>query len=153
MAPFEAWLLVRSLRTLPIRMQKHQESGMKVAHFLNEHPCVRNVWYPGLKDFPQYELGKKQMSGYSGLMSFELATSDLKQIKDFVNHLEIFKIGISWGGHESLVFAPIISTLKELPEEQFEQLGIFPGVIRISVGLEGCDDLIRDLDQALSCIK
>ena len=153
MAPFEAWLLVRSLRTLPIRMQKHQENAMAVARFLSGHSSVRNVRYPGLRDFPQYELGRKQMCGYSGLMGFDLATSDLQKIKKFVNGLEIFRIGVSWGGHESLVFAPIISTLKELPEEQAKQLGISLGAIRISVGLEGSDDLIRDLDRALSLVK
>jgi cystathionine beta-lyase/cystathionine gamma-synthase len=149
MAPFEAWLMVRSLRTLTIRMQKHQENAMAVARFLEGHSNVRNVRYPGLESFPQYELGKKQMGGCSGLMGFELATDDLQQIKKFVNRLEIFSIGVSWGGHESLVFAPIISTLKELPEEQFKTLGISPGVMRISVGLENSDDLIRDLNQAL----
>ena len=153
MAPFEAWLLVRSLRTLPLRMQKHQENTMAVARFLDGHPLVRNVRYPGLHNFSQYELGRKQMDGCSGLMGFELATSDLQKIKNFVNHLEIFQIGVSWGGHESLVFAPIISTLKELPEEQARQLGISLGAIRISVGLEDSDDLIRDLDRALSLVK
>jgi cystathionine beta-lyase/cystathionine gamma-synthase len=152
MAPFEAWLLVRSLRTLPIRMKAHQEGAMAVAGFLEGHPNVRCVWYPGLPSFPQYELARKQMSGFSGLMGFGLATDDLQQIRDFVNHLEIFSIGVSWGGHESLVFAPIISTLKELTEEQFKRIGISPGVMRISVGLEDPDDLIRDLDRALNRI-
>lgn len=150
MAPFEAWLLLRSLRTLPFRMQAHQESAMAVARFLAGHDHVRNVSYPGLPEFPQHELARKQMTGFSGLMGFELATDDLQRIRAFVNQLEIFKIGVSWGGHESLIFAPIISTLKELPEEQFNQRGILPGIMRISVGLEDHDDLIRDLSQALA---
>jgi cystathionine beta-lyase/cystathionine gamma-synthase len=150
MAPFEAWLLVRSLRTLPFRMRAHQENAMAVAGFLDGHSKVRNVFYPGLESCPQHELGKKQMTGYSGLMGFELATDNLDSIRSFVNALEIFQIGVSWGGHESLVFAPIISTMKELPEEQFKLLGISPGIMRISVGLEDHEDLIRDLDQALS---
>jgi cystathionine beta-lyase len=149
MAPFEAWLLVRSLRTLPIRMKAHQENAMAVARFLDGHSKVRNVWYPGLESFPRHGLGKKQMAGYSGLMGFELATDNLEQIRAFVNHLQLFSIGVSWGGHESLVFAPIISTMKELPEEQFKQLGISPGVMRISVGLEDHEDLVLDLDRAL----
>lgn len=150
MAPFEAWLLLRSLRTLPFRMQAHQENAMAVARFLAGHGHVRNVSYPGLPEFPQHELARKQMTGFSGVMGFELATDDLQRIRAFVNQLAIFKIGVSWGGHESLIFAPIISTLKELPEEQFKQLGIRPGIMRISVGLEDRDDLIRDLSQALA---
>jgi cystathionine beta-lyase/cystathionine gamma-synthase len=148
-APFEAWLILRSLRTLPFRMQIHQENGLKVAKFLESHGKVKIVRYPGLKSFPQYKLGKKQMSGYTGLMSFQLKTGKLAQIKKFVNALEIFSIGVSWGGHESLVYAPAISYLKELPKAQFEQMGISLGDIRISVGLENAQDLIEDLDRAL----
>jgi len=149
MAPFEAWLLTRSLRTFPIRMERHQESALEVAKHLEDHPGIRRVIYPGLPSFPQYELGRKQMRGYSGLMSFELDTENLESIKKFVNSLGLFGIGVSWGGHESLVYAPAISYLKELPEERFREMGIAPGLIRISVGLENCSDLISDLDQAL----
>lgn len=151
-APFEAWLLLRSLRTLPIRMQKHQENAMKIAEYLEKHPKVKTVLYPGLKSFPQYELGKKQMSGYSGLMSFIIDSEDLSLIKKFVNTLKIFKIGVSWGGHESLVFAPAIAYLKELPENQFKAMGISLGTIRISVGLENSEDLLNDLECALGNI-
>jgi cystathionine beta-lyase/cystathionine gamma-synthase len=149
MAPFEAWLLVRSLRTLPFRMKAHEQNALAVARFLEGHPAVRRVFHPGLEGSPQHRLAKKQMSGSSGLMGFELATDELDRIRAFVNVLELFQIGVSWGGHESLVFAPIISTMKELPEELFGQLGIVPGMIRISVGLEEGEDLIRDLEQAL----
>ena len=89
------------------------------------------------------------MSGYSGLMSFELDSDNLDSIKKFVNTLRLFGIGVSWGGHESLVYAPAISYLKELPEERFREMGIAPGLIRISVGLENCEDLTSDLNQAL----
>jgi cystathionine beta-lyase/cystathionine gamma-synthase len=152
-APFEAWLILRSLRTLPIRLQMHQESARKVAKYLESHPKVKLVRYPGLKSFPQYKLGRKQMSGYTGLMSFQLKTEKLPQIKKFVNALEIFSIGVSWGGHESLVYAPAISYLKELDPARFKQLGISLGDIRISVGLENADDLMEDLNQALRKIK
>jgi cystathionine beta-lyase/cystathionine gamma-synthase len=108
------------------------------------------VIYPGLPSFYQYELGRRQMAGYSGLMSFELDTDDLKVIKRFVNGLEIFQIGVSWGGHESLVYAPAISYLKEMSVERFKEMGIAPGLIRISVGLENCDDLVNDLEQAIN---
>jgi len=151
-APFEAWLLLRSLRTLHIRMEKHMQNAMKIAEFLEAHPKIKKVAYPGLKSFPQYELGKKQMSGYSGLMSFQLASENLDRIKDFFNKLQLFQIGVSWGGHESLIYAPAISYLKELSPSQFQGMGISLGDMRISVGLENSKDLIQDLDEALEIV-
>lgn len=150
MAPFEAWLLMRSLRTLPMRMERHQRNAMMVAEFLEKHPKIKKVNYPGLKSFPQYELGKKQMKGYSGLMSFIIDTDDVQELKNFVNGLDLFSIGVSWGGHESLVYAPAISYLKEMTPEQFKATGLSLGVIRISVGLEDPNDLIEDLRSALN---
>ena len=151
-APFEAWLLLRSLRTLKIRMDQHQKSGLAVADFLENHPKIAKVNFPGLKSFPQYELAKKQMSGTTGLISFQLKTTDLDKVKSFFNGLELFQIGVSWGGHESLIYAPAISYLKELNEDQFKGLGISLGDMRISVGLESAEDLINDLSQSLSKI-
>jgi len=148
-SPFEAWLLIRSLRTLPIRMQRHQENAMQVAQFLEQHQQVAFVRYPGLTSFPQYELGKKQMSGYSGLLSFQLKTNELEKIKSFYNALKMFHKGVSWGGFESLAYAPAISYLKELSPEQFANMGVSMGDIRISVGLENVEDLMKDLEQAL----
>lgn len=152
MKPFESWLILRSLRTFFIRMRQHQENALKVAQFLENHSKVSLVRYPGLKSHPQYELGKSQMSGYGGLLGFELNSDNLENIKAFFNGLEIFHIGVSWGGHESLIYAPAISYLKELPKEKFEAMGISLGSMRISVGLEECDDLIADLDNALKLI-
>lgn len=151
-SPFTAWLIIRSLRTLLPRLKMHQENSMQVAEYLEKHPAVDRVYYPGLQSHPQYELGQKQMTGNSGLMGFELATDDLKSIKHFFNSVELFQIGVSWGGHESLIYAPAISYLKEFTPDQFESLGIRPGLMRISVGLEDPDDLVSDLDQALSKI-
>jgi len=148
-APFEAWLILRSLRTLSIRMERHQKNAMIVAEFLESHRKIKKVNYPGLKSFPQYELGKEQMTGYSGLMSFQLNTEDLEKIKAFFNGLQLFQIGVSWGGHESLIYAPAISYLKELSEDQFKAMGISLGDMRISVGLEDPEDLVNDLKQAL----
>ena len=149
MAPWEAWLLTRSLRTLSMRMDRHQHNALTVANFLENHPAIRRVRYPGLESHPQYELAQKQMTGTSGLLSFELKTSDVGKIRNFVNAVRVFQIGVSWGGHESLIYAPAISYLKELPPEQFERLGISLGDIRLSVGLENAEDLVRDLDRAL----
>jgi cystathionine beta-lyase/cystathionine gamma-synthase len=152
-APFEAWLLLRSLRTLTLRMAQHQESALTVAKFLSKHKAVSKVYYPGLDTYPQKELAQHQMSGYSGLLSFRLETNDLDKIKRFVNSLNIFKIGVSWGGHESLIYAPAISYLKELSTKQFDEMGISLGDMRISVGLENAEDLIDDLEQALRSIR
>lgn len=151
-APFEAWLLLRSLRTLPIRMKQHQENALAVAEFLENHPKIQLIRYPGAKSFDQKELAKKQMSGLTGLMGFQLKTDDLEKIKAFVNTLKYFHLGVSWGGHESLIYAPAISYLKELSPDQFASLGISLGDMRISVGLENKEDLIADLDRALKLI-
>lgn len=152
MSPFESWLLLRSLRTFPLRMKAHQEGGLEVAKYLETHPMVKKVNHPALQSFPQYKLAKEQMSGYGSLISFELATNDLGKIKSFVNGLELFHLGVSWGGHESLVYAPVISYAKELPPERFDAMGIIPGLIRIYVGLEEPIDLIDDLQKSLDMI-
>ena len=123
---------------------------MAVASFLENQSMVSKVYYPGLKSFEQYDLGKAQMTGYSGLLSFELNTDDLLSIKTFVNGLKLFSLGVSWGGHDSLVYAPAISYLKELPPEKFKAMGIVMGLIRISVGLEDPEDLIADLKNGLN---
>lgn len=151
-APMDAWLITRSLRTLPIRMKAHQQNAMAVATFLEAHPKIAKVNYPGLKSFDQYELGQQQMTGYTGLLSFRLQTTDLEKVKTFFNGLEIFKIGVSWGGHESLIYALAISYIKEMTAEQFSATGLAYGDMRISVGLEHVEDLIDDLSQALELI-
>ena len=151
-APMDAWLITRSLRTLPLRMKAHQENAMRLAAFLENHPKIAKVNFPGLKSFDQYELGQRQMTGYSGLMSFRLKTTDLQKIKAFFNQLKLFKIGVSWGGHESLIFALAISYVKKLSPEQFAATGLSYGDMRISVGLEHYEDLIADLAQGLDLV-
>ena len=148
-APFEAWLILRSLRTLVLRMEAHQKNAMRVAEFLESHSNVKKIYYPGLKSFEQYDLALRQMSGFSGLLSFELNTSDISKIKAFVDSLHFFKLGVSWGGHDSLVYAPVISYLKELKPDQFAAMGIKESMIRLSIGLENVSDLIEDLNKAL----
>ncbi len=152
MAPMEAWFLLRSLRTLTLRMEKHQQNALKVAQYLHKHAKIAKVNYPGLATFEQHELASKQMTGFSGLMSFQLTTTELAKVKQFVNRLQLFQIGVSWGGHESLVYAPAISGLKEQSAEQFAKMGISTSDIRISVGLEEANDLIADLNNALNAI-
>ena len=152
-APFEAWLLLRSLRTLALRMRQHESSAIRIAQFLNAHQAIAKVNYPGLDDYPQRALMKKQMTGTTGLLSFQLRTTELEKVRSFFNGLQLFQIGVSWGGHESLIYAPAISYLKELSPEQFAGMGISIGDMRISVGLEDVEDLIRDLDEALVRIE
>lgn len=152
-APFESWLIMRSLRTLPARMRIHQENALKVAQFLENHPKIKRVMYPGLTSFPQKELADRQMEGFSGLFAFEIDSEDLPSIKEFVNSLEFFSIGVSWGGHESLIFAPAIAYLKEMTEEHFKKTGLKLGIMRVSIGLENSEDLIRDLSRCLELIK
>ncbi len=149
MAPFEAWLLLRSLRSLPARLRLHQEQAMTLALFLEQHQAIRRVYYTGLSTFPQRNLADRQMRGHSGLLSIELATDDPAQVRAFVDALDLFKLGVSWGGHESLVYAPLISYLREMGEEAFRKSGIPAGLVRLSVGLEDVRDLQHDLEQAL----
>jgi cystathionine beta-lyase len=140
--PFEAWLLVRGLRTLPIRMPVHQASATVVARFLATHPRVRAVHYPALESYPQYDLGRAQMSGTSGLLSFEL-DADVNGVRAFTNALRMFAIGVSWGGYESLVM-PIAVTDVESGDH-----GHPGGLVRLSIGLEEPAVLVDDLTQAL----
>lgn len=153
LSPFESWLLLRSLRTLKIRMEEHQKNALSISKFLESHEKVKKVYYPGLESYDQYELAKEQMIGFSGLMSFEIDSNNLEEIKKFFNSLKHFRIGVSWGGHESLIYAPAISYLKEMPKEQFDNMGISLGVMRISVGLEDVKDLIEDLNEAFKYIN
>ncbi|MGG3950336.1 trans-sulfuration enzyme family protein [Geobacillus thermodenitrificans] len=146
MPPYEAWLLIKGLRTLPIRMKNHQESAIKVAQFLHQHPAVKKVNYPALKSSPDYELGQKLLRGYSGLLSFELKINTFDNVLSTINSLKLFKIGVSWGGFESLVISPNYG----YNTEQLSEAGIDPGLIRISIGLEDVNELINDLDRALS---
>lgn len=153
MAPFEAWLVLRSLRTLPLRMKQHAASAIKIAEYLEAHPKIELVNFPGLPSHSQHDLAKRQMSGFGGLLSFELKTEKVEEVKAFVNSLTLFKLGVSWGGHESLIYSPSISYVKELSPEKFKAMGIKIGLLRISVGLEEVGDLIDDLSRSLDLIQ
>lgn len=143
--PMEAWLVIRGLRTMEVRVERHQETAMKVAEHLENHPKVKKVYYPGLKSHPQYELMKKQQKGNTGLLSFVLDAS-VEQAKKVVDNLKIFKIGCSWGGFESLVMMPNLRS----SDEECEFIGGPQSLIRIHCGLEGTDALIADLEQAFA---
>ncbi|HWP30738.1 MAG TPA: PLP-dependent aspartate aminotransferase family protein [Fimbriimonadales bacterium] len=141
--PFAAWLLIRSLRTLALRMERHQANALRVAQFLESHPKVRKVFYPGLDSHEGRELVKKQMRGTSGLLSFQLKDASRDKAFALCNNLKLFRIGCSWGGHESLVIPFSPPSEENAPEEWF---------LRSSIGLENAEDLIKDLSQALKKI-
>ncbi len=146
LGPMEGWLVLRGLRTLHVRMAQHQQNAQAVAEFLERHPLVKRVHYPGLQSHPQHELMMRQQSGNSGLLSFEL---DLpaEKVAASVNQevFRIFKVGVSWGGFESLVTMPFY----KLSPQQAEQLGTTPGIVRIHCGLEGAEHQIEDLNRFL----
>ncbi|WJH33385.1 aminotransferase class I/II-fold pyridoxal phosphate-dependent enzyme [Paenibacillus sp. CC-CFT747] len=144
MDPHQAWLLLRGIRTLPLRMREHQANAMKVAQFLEKHPAVSRVYYPGLPSHPQYELGRRQMSGCSGLLSF-VPKGRGEQIHAFMKGLKFFEEGPSWGGFESLINSPGLG----ISEEASRLTGIPWGLLRISIGLENAETLIDDLDRGL----
>jgi cystathionine beta-lyase/cystathionine gamma-synthase len=146
MQPNEASLLLRGIRTLPFRMQGHQENALKVARFLHNHPKVGKVNFPGLDTHSDYHLGKSQLSGYSGLMSIELKQADFNHVKAVISKMKVFKIGVSWGSFESLIISPNLGN----NEGKLVKEHISPGTIRLAVGLENANALIEDLEQALS---
>lgn len=145
-APFEAWLILRGLRTLPIRMAQHQKTAAAVMAYLKTRPEVTKILYPAGNP-----IAEKQMTGFAGLFTIELNT-DEQGVRRFLNTLELFSIGVSWGGYESLAYAPIISLSKELTPEKLAAAGIHPGLVRLFVGLEDAGDLILDLETALAAL-
>lgn len=147
-SPFDSWLVLRGLKTLAIRMEAHQKNAIKIAKWLETHPKVKSVVYPGLKSHPQHRIAKKQMSGFGGMITFFLK-GGLKESKKFLSEVSVFSLAESLGGVESLIEHPAIMTHASVPKKTREELGIHDNLIRLSVGIENCDDLISDLDQAL----
>jgi cystathionine beta-lyase len=148
-SPFDAWLTSRGLKTLALRMNQHQKNALKVAHFFQEHPIVRKVYYPGLASHRNYEIAKAQMSGYSGIVSvdFDLSTEQTKQL---ISSFKLFSLAESLGGVESLVDHPASMTHASMSPEAREEAGISDSLVRFSVGIEDEGDLIEDLEKRLS---
>jgi cystathionine gamma-lyase len=147
-ATFDAFLCMRSLKTLAVRMEAHQKNAVAIAEFLEKHPRVEKVLYPGLKSHPQYALAREQMSGFGGVLSFYLK-GGLEESRIFLEKVKIFALAESLGGVESLIEHPAIMTHASVPPAQRKELGIDDNFIRISAGIETLADLIADLEQAL----
>jgi len=149
LAPFEAWLTLRGIKTLPLRMEKHNENAMKVAEFLESHPKVEKVYYPGLKSHPQHELARKQMSGFGGMISFELKGALENGVK-LMNSVKLCTLAVSLGAVETLIEHPASMTHASIPREERLKAGITDGLVRLSVGIEDVEDIMQDLEQALA---
>ena len=147
--PMDAWLVLRGLKTLAIRMREHDRNARLVAAFLNEHPKVARVFYPGLPSNPQRDLARKQMSGFGGMISFEVK-GGLEPARRVVERTQLFTLAESLGGVESLIELPAVMTHASIPAETRRAHGVADGLVRISVGIEDVADLISDLDRALS---
>ncbi len=147
-SPFDSWLVLRGLKTLAIRMQRHEENAIKVVKYLEKHKKVEKVIYPGMKSHPHHALAKKQMSGFGGMITFYIK-GGLKEARSFLKKVKIFKLAESLGGVESLSNHPAIMTHASVPLEMRKKLGISDTMIRLSVGIEAIEDLIADLENAL----
>jgi len=148
LSPFDSFMVLRGTKTLAVRMDRHNENGQAVANFLAEHPKVSKVYYPGLVSHPQHELAKRQQKGFGGMVSFE--TGSLENARKVLEGVKLFTLAESLGGVESLISHPASMTHASVPFETRQELGITDGLVRISVGIEDVEDLIYDLDQALS---
>ena len=146
---FDSYLILRSLKTLPIRMERHSKNALLIANELINHEKIEKVIYPGLESHPQHQLAKKQMNGFGGIISIELS-GGLEASKTFLEKTKIFSLAESLGGVESLIEHPALMTHASLPAETRDKIGITDGLIRLSVGIESVEDLIDDIHQALN---
>jgi len=151
LAPFDCYLTLRGLRTFPLRMDRHEANAAEIATYLDRHPVVVQVNYPGLPDHPQHDLAQSQMGGFGGTVSFEVNATEA-ETRAVLEELEVFTLAVSLGGTESLVDHPATMSASYLSEEEREAAGILDSLVRIPVGIERVDDLIDDLDQALANI-
>ncbi|MGV3597910.1 MAG: trans-sulfuration enzyme family protein [Bacteroidota bacterium] len=154
LGPFDSWLVIRGLETLPLRVEKHCTNAQKIANFLANHPQVKTTFYPGLLSHPNHQIAKKQQNGFfGGVISFVLENDTVQAAEAFVTNTRYFKLAESLGGVKSLICHPAQMTHKSVPEEQRLAAGIASSLIRLSVGLENADDLISDLEQSFIAVK
>jgi len=150
LSPLDSFLVLRGIKTLALRMERHERNAARIASCLAARPEVRHVFYPGLKSHPQHELARRQMRGFGGVISFELGS--YAAAKAFADRLELCALAESLGGVESLVSHPATMTHGSYPAEERERLGVTDGLLRISVGIEDCNDILADLEQALAAV-
>lgn len=148
MSPFDAWLLIRGLKTLPLRMDRHSDNAEKIYEKLNDHSKITNVYYPGDQSHPDYSIKQKQMKRGGGLISFEIKGTK-RDAQDFLNKLSFIKLAVSLGDAETLIEHPATMTHAVVPEEERKKMGISDQLIRLSVGLEAWEDVWEDIEQAL----
>jgi len=148
-SPFDCWLVLRGIQTLPLRMKKHEENATAVANYLQRHKVVSKVFYPGIKSHPGHEIAQEQMKGFGGVVSFEL-NGGTKAVNHFLRRLEVFSLAESLGGAASLAEHPATMSHASMPPDYRAKIGISDDLIRLSVGLENINDLIDDLAQALN---
>ena len=148
LGPFDSFMVLRALKTLPVRMERHCANALRISQFLETHPSIEKVYYPGLESHSQHELAKQQMPAFGGMVT-AIIKGGLEKAKSFLERCELFALAESLGGVESLIEHPAIMTHASIPQEIRESLGISDGLIRLSVGIEDVDDLIEDLERAL----
>jgi cystathionine beta-lyase/cystathionine gamma-synthase len=148
LGPMDSFLVLRGIKTLHLRVQRHCENGEKVANFLNNHPNVERVYYPGLPSHPYHDIAKKQMSGFGGMVSFTFKSGKKEDAILFLEKLKVFTLAESLGGVESLANHPALMTHASIPEDKRKEVGITDDLVRLSVGVEDIDDLLSDLEQA-----
>ncbi len=149
LGPMDSFLVLRGIKTLHLRMQRHCENGQKIAEFLDNHPKIKTVYYSGLASHPFHEIAKKQMSGFGGMVSFTFVSGKKEEAITFLEKLKVFTLAESLGGVESLANHPALMTHASIPEEKRKEIGITDDLVRLSVGVEDIEDLIADLEQAL----
>lgn len=150
LGPQDSYLVLRGIKTLHLRVQRHSENGQKVADYLANHPKVERVYYPGLESHPNYEIAKKQMNGqYGGMVSFTFKSGAKADAIKFLEDLRVFTLAESLGGVESLANHPALMTHASIPEPKRKEIGITDDLVRLSVGIEDAEDLIKDIEQAL----
>ena len=149
LGPMDSFLVLRGIKTLHLRVQRHCENGEKVVAFLNSHSKIKTVYFPGLPSHPYHDIAKKQMSGFGGMVSFTFASGAKQDAILFLEKLKVFTLAESLGGVESLANHPALMTHASIPEDKRKEIGITDDLVRLSVGIEDAEDLIEDLKQAL----
>lgn len=152
LGPHDSYLVLRGIKTLALRMQRHSENGIRVAQFLEKHPAIEQVFYPGLESHPQHDLAKKQMKDFGGMVSFTFKSGKKEDSVKFLESLCVFTLAESLGGVESLANHPAMMTHASIPAEKRAELGITDDLVRLSAGIEDIEDLLQDLEQALNAL-